>query len=271
MNRTVMILDLLAAHRTVKLSMLSEALNVSHVTLRKDLDKLESRGIIKCTHGYASLDGADETCKRMAFCYLIKQKIAKAAAQTVEDGETVMLESGSCCALFAEELVFARKNVTIVTNSVFIANYISDLSDIKVVLLGGCFQPDSHVAVGPITIKSAEDIYSDKFFVGVDGFILGQGFTGSDLLRIETATGLAKRANKVFVLTEAEKFCRRGTYGLIHLDKITGVFTDDSIPKEAEAELVKNNVQLHKVSVSDEKIKWYQPPGHPPILYTEKG
>jgi len=247
--------------------MLTEALNVSHVTLRKDLDKLESRGIIKCTHGHASLEGV---CKGIAFYYPIKQKIAKAAVQTVEEGETIMLESGSCCAIFAEELALARKNNTIITNSAFIANYICDFSNTKVILLGGLFQPDSQVAVGRMTINCAKNVFFDKFFLGTDGFIPGQGFTGMDYLRVQTAIGIIKRTNKVFILTEAAKFNRRGTFNLVQLDKLAGVFTDDSIPKEAEKALLQKNVKLYKVSAAEEKIKWQKIPGMPPILYTTK-
>ncbi|MCL2763997.1 MAG: DeoR/GlpR family DNA-binding transcription regulator [Treponema sp.] len=267
MNRKVMILDILAAHRTVKVSMLIELLNVSHVTIRKDLDHLEKRGIIKRTHGYVSLDGADNTGKRMAFSHLIKRKIAKAAAQTVEEGETIMLESGSCCALFAEELAAVRNNVTIITNSTFIANFVCHLPNIKIILLGGYFQPDSQVVVGPMTTTCAESFFADKFFIGTNGFVPGQCFTGGDHLRVETAINLAKCANKVFILTEAAKFHQRGTFELIQLDKIAGVFTDENIPKEAEAALIKNNVMLKKVSATDKKLRWRYYPELPPILY----
>jgi DeoR/GlpR family transcriptional regulator of sugar metabolism len=270
MDRTVKILDFLAANKTVKISLLAELLDVSNVTLRKDLDNLEKRGIIRKTHGYASLDGADNTSKRMAFSHSIKRRIAKAAVETVDEGETIILESGSCCALFAEELALARKNATIITNSVFIANYVCKLQNIKLILLGGYFQPESQVLIGPITVKCAENVFSDKFFLGTDGFISGQGFTGRDHLRVETALKLADRAKKIYVLTESAKFKRHGAYNLITLDKITGVFTDDGIPKDAEADLQKNNVQVYKVPSVEEIIKWRQYPGQPPILYKEK-
>ena len=270
MDRTVKILDILSTNKSIKVTLLAELLDVSQVTLRKDLDNLEKRGIISRTYGYASLDGADDTGKRMAINHSIKRRIAKAAAQTVEEGETVMLESGSCCALFAEELAMTRKNVTIITNSAFIANFVSRLSNIKIILLGGYFQPESQVMVGPMTTKCSEIFYLDKFFLGTDGFVSGQGFTGRDHLRVETAAGLAKRAKKVYVLTESAKFHRRGAYSLIQLDKITGVFTDESIPKEAETALQKNNVLLHKVPAAEEKIKWRQFPGQPPFLYKER-
>ena len=269
-ERNIRILDILAAHKSIKVNLLAEFLNVSIVTLRKDLDNLEKRGIVLRKHGYVSLDGADDTGKRLAINYSIKQRIAKAAAQIVDEGETIMLESGSCCAMFAEELANAKKNVTIITNSIFIANYVCKLNNIKIILLGGYFQPDSRVLVGPITAKCSETFHLEKFFLGADGFIFGSGFTGRDHLRVETVAELAKRAKNIYVLTDAAKFYRRGAYSLIQFDKLAGVFTDDSIPKEAEDVLIKNNVQIKKVSSVEEKVRWRQFPGLPPVLYNEK-
>jgi len=245
-------------------------LDISFVTLRKDLESLEKRGIINRTHGYAGLDGSNDTGRRMAISHSIKKKIAKAAAQIVEESETVMMGSGSCCALLAEELAHAKKNITIITNSVFIANYICKLQDIKIILLGGYFQPESQVLVGPVTIQCGQEFFYEKFFMGTNGFISGYGFTGGDHLQVETTIELAKRAKKNFILTEAAKFFRHGAYRLIQLDKITGVYTDDTIPKEAETTLINNNIMLQKVHSADERIKWRQFPGQPPILFTEK-
>ena len=270
LHRTIVILDLLAVRKTVKAAELMEALNVSHVTLRKDLDKLENRGIIKCTHGCVSLNNANNIGKRIAFNYSLKRKIANAAAQIIEDDETVMIGSGSCCALFAEELAFTGKNITVITNSIFIANYINEYSNIKIILLGGYFQPASQVTIGPAAISCVQHFHSSKYFLGTNGFIKGEGFTGRDHLRVETAIGLAKNAENVFILTEASKFSCRGTCSLIQFDKISGVFTDDSIPKDAEDDLLKNNVTLHKVSLLEEKIKWRKFPELPPILYKTK-
>jgi len=90
MDRTVKILDYLAANKTVKISLFAEILDVSDVTLRRDLDILEERGIIRRTHGHVSLDGADETGRRIAFSHSIKRRIAKAAAGIIDEGETIM-------------------------------------------------------------------------------------------------------------------------------------------------------------------------------------
>ena len=269
-NRAVRIMEFLSNNNRVEVNMLAEILDVSQVTLRRDLDKLEKSGIVKRYHGYASLEGADDTSKRIAFNYPIKRKIAKSAAQIVEDGETVMIESGSCCTLLAEELALMQKNITIITNSLFIANFIRNFRNIKIIILGGYFQPESQVAVGSIVTKYAQNFFIDKFFIGADGYAPELGFTGKDYLRVETIMGLVSCVNKVFVLTESAKFKRRGTYSLIQFNKLTGVITDDNIPKDAEAVMLKNNVKIFKVSSAEENIKWRQFPGLPPILYKEK-
>ena len=269
-DRNIKIMELLSVNRKLKISLLAELLDVSQVTLRKDLDYLENCGIICRTHGFACLDGADDTGKRMAFDYIVKRRIARAAVQIVEEGETILLESGSCCTLFADELAKAEKNVTIITNSVFLMNYLNKFHNIKIILLGGYLLPSKQVLVGPMTIKSAEIFYTDKYFLGTDGFVYDYGFTGSDLMQIETVVELTKRAKKVFVITESAKFKRRGLYNMIPHDKLTGVFTDENIPKEAEIVLNRNNIQLYKVPVTEEKLKRFKFSDLPPIHYIVK-
>ena len=134
-------------------------------------------------------------------------------------------------------------------------NHVRKIQNIKIILLGGFILPKLQVLVGPMTTKCAKIIFADKYFLGTDGFIPGQGFTGRDHLCIQTALGLAKHAKEVFILTESDKFHRRGAYNMIQLDKVSGVFTDDNIPKDAETALLKNNVLVYKVPAEEEKIR----------------
>ena len=247
MQRHTKILETLSKHNRAEVISLAEQLEVSQVTIRKDLDLLEERGLIRREHGYACLNTSDDIGKRMAFNYDIKRRIAIAAASTIEEGETVMIESGSCCALLAEEIANAQKDVTIITNSVFIANFIRHASRTKIILLGGYYQPESQVLVGPMTRKCGEIFLSDKFFIGTDGFIPGYGFTGKDHMRSQTVIDLAEYARDIIVLTEAEKFQRQGVLGLVRLEKVSSVFTDDRIPREVESQLLEYQIALHKV------------------------
>jgi DeoR/GlpR family transcriptional regulator of sugar metabolism len=246
-NRYGKILEIIAKHQRVKVITLAEMLDVSQVTVRKDLEELEGQGLLRRLHGYASLDNTDNVGQRMAHNYILKRKIARAAAASVEEGETVMIESGSCCAFLADELAISKKDVTIITNSVFITNFVRSKPNIKVILLGGYYLPDSQVVVGTMTSRYGEIFFSDKFFLGIDGFMPKFGFTGRDHMRVQTAVDLAERANGVIVLTDSDKFHRQGVMGLVPFHKVSAVYTDAGIPAEAEAALQENCVELHKV------------------------
>ena len=182
-KRQSQILDLLTQNKKLKVTELSEVLNVSQVTIRKDLSALEESGIIVREHGYAKLNESDDINNRLAYHYDIKQKIAEKAVESIEDGETVMIESGSCCALVALEISKTKKDVTLITNSAFIADYIRKTGNVRIILLGGEYQEESQVMVGPITRKCAEGFFVDKLFIGTDGFTKETGFTGNDYMR----------------------------------------------------------------------------------------
>jgi DeoR/GlpR family transcriptional regulator of sugar metabolism len=240
------ILELLAKNRRLEVSALADVLEVSQVTVRKDLDYLEERELIRREHGYALFGSLDDVGSRMAFHYDVKRRIAKAAAALVEEGETIMIESGSCCALLAEELA-NTKPVTIVTNSAFIANHIRHAPYARVILLGGEYQNGAQVLVGSMTRRCAEIFLSDKFFMGADGFSERYGFTGKDHLRAQTVREMAEHAEKIIVLTESEKFLHQGSEGVVRTQDVSRVYTDEGIPKDKETFLFEHSVAVFKV------------------------
>ena len=124
MTREEEIITIVSEKKKIEVNELADLLKVSRVTIRKDLDKLESRGILHRQHGFAVLNNQDDINYRLAINYDLKRKIAKKAAELVKDGEMVMIESGSTCALLAEELAYNKNDVTIITNSCFIASYV---------------------------------------------------------------------------------------------------------------------------------------------------
>ena len=245
-KRQSQILDLLTQDKKLKVTELSDVLNVSQVTIRKDLSALEDSGIIVREHGYAKLNESDDINNRLAYHYDIKQKIAEKAVESIEDGETVMIESGSCCALVALEIAKTKKDVTLITNSAFIADYIRKTGNVRIILLGGEYQEESQVMVGPITRKCAEGFFVDKLFVGTDGFTRETGFTGNDYMRSEAVKDMAKQASNVIVVTDSVKFQQKGVVSLLDTKKVSYVYTDSNIPEDAEEYLVENNIKVIK-------------------------
>ena len=245
-KRQSQILDLLAKNKKIEVTKLSELLNVSQVTIRKDLVILENSGIIVREHGYARLNESDDINNRLARHYETKQKIAKLAVESIENGETVMIESGSCCALVALEIARSKKDVTLITNSAFIADYIRKIGSVKVILLGGEYQNESQVMVGPLTRKCVEAFFVDKLFIGTDGFTIETGFTGNDYMRSEAVKDMAKQASRVMIVTDSDKFSQKGVVNLIEIEKVACVYTDDNIPSKIEDYLNKRNIKVIK-------------------------
>lgn len=236
------ILEILLAEKRADVSELARRLGVSQVTVRKDLDALEARGVILREHGYACLRSPDDMNGRLAYHYEEKLKIARAAARLVSSGETVMIESGSCCALLAEEL--ARKSASIITNSAFIAARVRALPGARVILLGGAYQNDSEVTVGPLLAECARNFLVDRLFIGTDGYSPREGFTNADHMRAQAVRDMALQASGVVVLTESEKFSRRGVVPLRLEARIRAVITDAGIPPDARRALEEREIKI---------------------------
>lgn len=238
------ILELLTQENKMEVSQLAEKLSVSQVTVRKDLDALESRGIIKREHGFALLCSTDDINGRIAYHYEEKREIARKASEMVKNGDTVMIESGSCCALLADTLTTEKKDLTIITNSAFIADYIRGKSNFQIVLLGGIYQQDAQVMVGPMIQQCVENFFVDLFFIGTDGYNSRIGFTNRDQMRAQAVRDMARQAGSVIVLTESSKFNKHSVVPLNLKTPIKAVITDTNIPDIVKAELESRNIRV---------------------------
>lgn len=243
-KRDAQILEMVTSEKKIEVTQLAERLGVSTVTMRKDLDALQARGLIVREHGYAILANPNDVGGRLAYHYAEKRQIAQHAAGLVADGDTIMVESGSCCALLARELADSGKAVTIITNSAFIASYVRDAANVTVVLLGGTYQRDSQVMVGPLVRTCACEFYVERLFVGTDGWIDGVGFTNTDQMRADAVRSMAEAASEVVVLTESEKFGHHSAVPLRLAGKRVTLVTDGGINDEWRESLSRAGITL---------------------------
>lgn len=246
-ERQTKILQLVNENRKIEVTILAELLKVSQVTVRKDLDALEDLGLLIREHGYAQVCNSDDINNRLAVRYDVKMKIARAAADIISNGETLMIESGSSCAILAEILAKEKKDITIITNSAFISNHIRNTAISKVVLLGGEYQRESQVMVGPLVRKCAREFYVDKLFMGTDGFIPQAGFTCGDMMRAEAMKTMSESAKHAIILTDSSKFSQQGVVLQSRFENIQMVFTDNGIPNSAKDILENNKIMVYAV------------------------
>lgn len=251
-SRQAKILSLVSKKIKVSVAELSEALKVSDVTVRKDLSQLEQSGLLRREHGFAAMVTTDDVSKRLSFNYEIKRNIARKALESVKDGETVMIESGSCCALLAEEIAQNRQGATIITNSVFIATFLRNKFGSRIILLGGEYQHDSQVMVGPLVKQGAENFHVEKFFIGTDGFN-ERGAMSGDMMRAAAVRDMAENSLYPIILTESKKFSQMGVVPFLPFEKIHSIYTDSEIDISTLQNLENQNI---KVCTTDkEEIK----------------
>ena len=210
-ERHLQIINLVNEKEKVSVQELSELLKLSMVTIRKDLEELESQGLLRRQHGYATKASPDAINSRMAFHYSEKKAIAKRAMEIVEPMETIMIESGSTCALFA---------------------------------LGGDYDTVAEVTTGPVTQLCAREYHVDKLFVGVDGYTEENGFTNINHTRSAVVKEFAKQADHVIVLTTSDKFGKRSVAKLFDSEEVSMVVTDDQITPECKETMERHGIQV---------------------------
>lgn len=245
-ERQLAILNMVTNSPKINVANLSVEFGVSQVTIRQDLRTLENSGMLKRFHGGAMPVSDDDMMKRLSFNFDVKTAIAREAASLVSNGETVLIESGSTNVLLAVEL--AKKNdVTIITNSAFISRYIRGMNNIKIILLGGDYQHESEVLVGPLTRKCLKEFHVAKVFIGVDGFSPNTGFTCVNLMRAEVARAMADQADSVIVVTDSTKFDKIGVASQFKAKEVDIVITDTKLTGK-DLEILKSyNIEVRTV------------------------
>ncbi len=237
------ILSLLGRNDQVSVNKLAKHLNVSSVTIRQDLNFMESEGLLKRVHGGAVLRDADDLTNRLGINYEKKLKIARKVADYVNEGETILIESGSINALLAREIA-KKRNVRIITTNVYIARQFRKNAEANVILLGGLYQHQSESLVGKITKVCIDQINYSKAFIGIDGYTKEFGFTLRDLYRSEISTYIIKKTKEVFIVTDSSKFGKTELTNICFPTEIQHVATDSDVDQEFVDDLSEAGVNM---------------------------
>jgi len=241
-ERQSKILQLLDRDSQTSVRELAVLLGVSSVTIRQDLNFLESEGLLKRIHGGAVMKDADDIASRLGINYEKKLRIARKVATYIHDGETILIESGSTNALLARELL--KKNVTIITTNVYIARQFRKKEQARIILLGGMYQHESESLVGRITRFCIDQINYDKAFIGVDGYTSKTGFTLRDLFRADISSYIIKKSKEVFVVTDSSKFGKSELTNICNACDIHHVATDSDLDKQFIREFRQAGIDL---------------------------
>ncbi len=246
-DRHKKILEILKEQKRVKVHDLSEALNTSMVTIRKDLIMLEGKRLLFRNHGGASLESPyvnDRSVSEKEFINASeKAAIGQQAAKMIDEDQYIILASGTTILAMAE-YINPQEKLTVVTSALNVALKLSQKKNIEVLQLGGYIRPNSYSVIGHYSEMILKETVCSKLFLGVDGLDLKYGLTTSNSLEAHLNKNMISSAKEVFVLVDSTKFGKK-SFGLIcGLDQVDHIITDNRIDKDTAKEIRSLGIDL---------------------------
>lgn len=232
---------------TVRVRDLAAQLEVSLMTVRRDIEQLAADGVLERIHGGARLRGGrvalEPTPKEKGLLSPAeKRAIAKLAAEQIEPGEVVGIGSGTTTLAFAREIT-KIPDLTVVTNTVAIANEFWQASQARVILTGGEVTP-SQALVGPITLGALERLHLDVVVLGTHGIDIDEGCTTPNLLEAQVNRQMLERARRSMVLVDAEKWGVVGLTTFADLSDLDVLVSDAGLTQIAREALDEQGVTV---------------------------
>ncbi len=234
-ERYKVICDILQKQRTVKVTQLSNILDVSCETVRRDLENLEKEGRIIRVHGGASrvkFDTMQASFKgRLTEKYEQKNQIANAALQYISNGQSISLDCSTTCLALAKKLKDHFNKLTIVTNSADVLYAIGEIPHFKIIFCGGFYNQEERGCFGENAKNVINQLNIDTAFVGIGGISIQDGFTETFYDGVEMMQMFLKAAQQKIVLADSSKFDIVTLIKVCDLDDIDLIVTD-SIGKD---------------------------------------
>lgn len=247
LERQQRILELLEQNGAVWVSKLSEEMGVTEETVRRDLEKLEKRELLRRTHGGAlPIDEGSydlSLAKRKGINVEIKEKLAQEAVRHIATGDTVFLDA-STTTFFMARALKKMKRVTVITNSVRIINELMDHDAIKVIAVGGLVSQNQSF-VGQLAVRSIkEDYFANKMFFSSKGITLDAGILESNEQECGIKQQMLENAKERYYLCDQSKIGRIGFVKLAPFAQIDHIITEADLDGEWTAALQEAQVDV---------------------------
>jgi DeoR/GlpR family transcriptional regulator of sugar metabolism len=247
LERRTKILSLVEELGKVSVAELSRRFNTSEVTIRSDLKDLQLRGLVQRAHGGAirvETVSVDQSLQVKSGLHADeKRRIGAAAAALVQDGESIILDSGTTTQQIARQLR-TKKGLKIITNGLNIATELAGLPEIQVIMLGGIVRQNSGSVVGQFAQEMLEQLFADKLFLAVDAVDPEFGLSTPNLEESEVNQTMVRIARERILVADSSKFGKRSLSRIVSLSDLDRIITDTSMPESMQAELRSRGLDL---------------------------
>jgi DeoR/GlpR family transcriptional regulator of sugar metabolism len=257
-QRRALILDEVRRRGGVRVNELTRRLNVSDMTVRRDLDALARQGVIEKVHGGAVPVAEASTHEpgfeaKSSLELSAKEDIARAAAVMALPGSAIALSGGTTTYALAQHLVDIPE-LTVVTNSVRVADVFHSAQQAgaasgrraaaaTVVLTGGVRTPSDSL-VGPVADQAIRSLHFDVLFLGVHGISVEAGLSTPNLAEAETNRRFMRSARRVVVVADHTKWGTTGLSSFASLDDVDTLVTDAGLPAADREEIAEHIAEL---------------------------
>lgn len=246
-ERRVIILQKLESNGQVDVNALSKELGVSEVTIRNDLTRLEEKKMLIRTRGGAfklervgnDFNISDKNKQHLEE----KRKIGELAAGLIEEGDTIILDSGTTTVEITKHLS-KFKNLTILTNALNVAAALAEMKNINVIIPGGFLKRNSSSLVGAPAEESFKNYFCDKLFLAVDGFNTTYGLSTPNVEEAHLNRIMIEISKKVIVVADSSKFLKRSFAVIAPVSKVDTLVTDSGIQPNDLKELENTGIEI---------------------------
>lgn len=240
-DRHIYILKELNKKHFVKVANLAKAMKVAEMTIRRDLKELEDHGQLSRVHGGAKVTAKaffqeDNYNKKLSINIDEKREIAKKAADTIKNNETIFIGPGSTTNHLYEFI--KDKNINIVTNSITIFDQFKEVKNCDLIFIGGRYRAKTKGFVGYFTQETLSKISVNKAFIGVNGIDF-DSITISDEEEGKCNEIILNNATETYVLADSSKFFTHAFYSFYKLINITAIISDSKVNDELKEQYKK--------------------------------
>jgi DeoR/GlpR family transcriptional regulator of sugar metabolism len=259
-QRQALILERVREQGAVRVADLVRALGVSDMTIRRDLELLQERGLIEKVHGgAAAIEGSSlfepGFTAKSNLMQAEKALIAATAATLVAPGTAIAISAGTTTFALARRLIDVP-GLTVLTNSVPVADalYKDGRPDQTVILSGGVRTP-SDALVGPFAVEVIRSLHVDTVFMGTHGMDLKSGFTTPNILESETNRALIEAGRHLVVLADSTKWGTIGISSVARLEEAETIISDTGLDLAARNQLASVVRRLMLVDVATGEVQ----------------
>jgi DeoR/GlpR family transcriptional regulator of sugar metabolism len=247
LERRNVIIEYLEEHESATVEELAKRLDVTPMTIRRDLQYLEDTNVETRTFGGAVLKSRlttevpykDKSISQKKE----KDRISEYAAALVQNGQIVLLDAGTTCMEIAKKLK-AKNDLTIITTDVMIAAYLSSTSDFKILCTGGYVQNSTGTCIGAKATEFLRDINVDISFIGASSVDIERGMSTPTFEKSEVKLQMIKSTEKSVLVTDSSKFGKRSFSKVCDLNEFDLIITDSNIKNELIEKLKAQEINI---------------------------